>query len=145
MFHLAILCLGLVSIPQGGAVATTERHATQVGLDILASGGNAIDAAIAVHFALAVTYPNAGNIGGGGFLLYHAPDGNDYFLDFREVAPAAATSDMFAGDSKSSTLGWRAVGVPGAVPGMWEAHQKFGSLEWSKLVAPAISLARDGY
>jgi len=130
---------------QGAAVATTERHATQVGLDILAKGGNAVDAAVAIHFALAVTHPNAGNIGGGGFMLYHASEGSDSFLDFREIAPAAATADMYRDNPNSSTFGWRAVGVPGAVPGMFEAHRKYGKLQWSDLVDPAYHLAKDGF
>ncbi|MFT7517524.1 MAG: gamma-glutamyltranspeptidase/glutathione hydrolase [Myxococcota bacterium] len=145
MIQVAILCIASLASQQYGAVSTTERHATQVGLDILAQGGNAIDAAVAVHFALAVTYPNAGNIGGGGFLLYHSPEGSDSFLDFREVAPAAATADMYRDLPQSSTLGWRAVGVPGAVPGMWEAHSKYGKLAWSALITPAYTLAKDGF
>ena len=145
MIQLAILCLASFANPQSGAVSTAERHATQVGLEILAKGGNAVDAAVAIHFALAVTYPNAGNIGGGGFLVYHAPDGSDSFLDFRETAPAAASSDMYNANPGSSTLGWLAVGVPGAVPGMWEAHQKYGKLAWKDLVYPAYRLAKDGF
>ena len=145
MIQLAILCLASFANPQSGAVATAERHATQVGLDILAKGGNAVDAAVAIHFALAVTYPNAGNIGGGGFLVYHSPDDGDAFLDFREIAPAAASPDMYNANPGSSTLGWLAVGVPGAVPGMWEAHKKYGKLAWRDLVHPAYRLAKDGF
>jgi len=146
MIQVAILCAAAIfGSQQGSAVSTTERHATQIGIDILAQGGNAIDAAVAIHFALAVTYPNAGNIGGGGFLLYHSPDDGDVFLDFREIAPAAATADMYRGQSQSSTLGWRAVGVPGAVPGMYQAHQKYGTLQWRDLIDPAYRLAKDGF
>ena len=133
-----------------GAVATSQVDATEVGLQILAQGGNAIDATIAVHFALAVTYPYAGNIGGGGFLLYRDAEGQAWFLDFREVAPAAATSDLYLDEQgqpipEASQVGWKAVGVPGAVPGMWEAHQRWGRLPWSDLLKPAEELARRGY
>ena len=133
-----------------GAVSSSQADATQVGLDILAVGGNAVDAAIAVHFALAVTYPYAGNLGGGGFFLLRDAHGEAWFLDFRETAPAAAQPDMYLGADGQplaalSRLGWKAVGVPGAVPGMWEAHQRWGKLPWRQLVAPAVALARDGY
>jgi gamma-glutamyltranspeptidase/glutathione hydrolase len=133
-----------------GAVSSSQANATQVGLDILADGGNAVDAAIAVHFSLAVTYPYAGNLGGGGFFLLRDAQGEAWFLDFRETAPAAATAEMYLDAHGNpvadwSRLGWKAVGVPGAVPGMWEAHQRWGKLPWKQLVAPAIALARDGY
>jgi gamma-glutamyltranspeptidase/glutathione hydrolase len=138
------------SAPAGGAAASSESHATQVAADVLAAGGNAVDAAIALHFALAVTYPYAGNLGGGGFLVYHAADGGDWFLDFRETAPAAAGPDFYRGadgsvDAEASRLGWKAVGVPGAVPGMWEAHRRWGSLPWRDLVLPAARLAEEGF
>lgn len=133
-----------------GAVSSSQADATQVGLDILADGGNAVDAAIAVHFALAVTYPYAGNLGGGGFFLFRDSSGAAWFLDFRETAPTAATPEMYLDASGNpvadwSRLGWKAVGVPGAVPGMWEAHQRWGKLSWKQLVEPSVALARDGY
>lgn len=145
-------CLTLLAtlLLQHGAVATSEEQASDAAAGVLARGGNAVDAAIAAHFALAVTYPVAGHVGGGGFLLYRAPGGEAWFLDFRETAPAAATRDLYldadgAVDRDSATIGWRAVGVPGAVPGMAEAHRRWGSLPWAELLAPAIALARDGF
>ncbi len=133
-----------------GAVSSSQADATEVGIEILGAGGNAVDAAIAVHFALAVTYPYAGNIGGGGFFLLRDADGEAWFLDFRETAPAAATPDMYLGEdgqpiAKLSRVGWKAAGVPGAVPGMWVAHQRWGKLPWEQLLEPAVTLARDGF
>ena len=132
-----------------GAVASPEPHATRVGIDILRRGGNAVDAAIATHFALAVTFPNAGNLGGGGFMLIHR-GGRNTAIDYREKAPAAATRDMYldrAGNvvprlSLDTAL---AAGVPGSVAGMWLAHTRFGSLPWKDLVEPAIRLAEEGW
>lgn len=131
-------------------VVTAHPLATKVGLDILRQGGNAIDAAVAVHFALAVVYPQAGNIGGGGFMVYRDYLGNSNCLDFREKAPAAAYEKMYqdsAGrvQAKKSQFGPLAAGVPGAVDGMWEAHKKFGKLKWGALVMPAVELAAKGY
>lgn len=131
-------------------VVTDHPEATQVGVDILKQGGNAVDAAIAVQFALAVVLPEAGNIGGGGFLLYRASDGTLAALDYREVAPAAAEEKMYldaAGNVKedASTLGHLACGVPGTVDGMWRMHQKYGKLPWKDLVQPAYMLAGRGY
>ena len=117
MISAAILSFSISLLAPQGAVASTERHATEVGLGVLEDGGNAVDAAIAIHFALGVTYPNAGNLGGGGFLVYRSPSGENIFLDFREVAPINATLDMYAEEASSSVLGWLAVAVPGAVPG----------------------------
>ena len=133
-----------------GAVASSQEDATEVGLAILQAGGNAVDAAVAVHFALAVTYPYAGNLGGGGFFLLREAGGQSWFLDFREVAPAAATADMYLDAhgqpiASASRLGWKAVGVPGAVPGMWEAHRRWGRLPWKELIQPSIALAQDGF
>ncbi len=132
------------------AVATAEAHATEVATQIMANGGNAIDAAVAASFALAVTFPAAGNIGGGGFMLYREPSGLVWFLDFREVAPAAAAADMYLDDAgkptkKLSTHGWKAAGVPGSVFGMYWAHREWGKLSWAELLEPAIKLARDGF
>jgi gamma-glutamyltranspeptidase/glutathione hydrolase len=133
-----------------GMVATEQHLATQVGVDILKRGGNAVDAAVAVGFALAVVLPNAGNIGGGGFMLIHdARRNKDIALDFREMAPGGATRDMFldargnpiAGRSTHSPL---AVGVPGTVAGLSQALKKYGTLPLSEVVAPAIRLAKNG-
>ena len=133
-----------------GAVVAAHPEASKVGLDILRQGGNAIDAAVAVHFALAVVYPRAGNIGGGGFLVYRDNKSDVLTLDFREKAPAGASRDMFLNetgdaDENKSRLGALAAGVPGSVAGMAEAHKKLGTLPWSDLLQPAIKLARDGF
>ena len=133
-----------------GAAASAETHATLAAMGVLEEGGNAVDAAITLSFALAVTYPNAGNIGGGGFLLYRTPEGESWYLDFREVAPLAATHDMYLDaegnpDKRASTRGWKAAGVPGSVFGMWEAHQRWGSLPWERLIQPAVELAEYGF
>jgi gamma-glutamyltranspeptidase / glutathione hydrolase len=132
-----------------GMVATDAPLATHVGATVLRNGGNAVDAAIATAFALAVVLPGAGNVGGGGFLVVHMGDGREAALDFRETAPAAATRDMYIGanghaDDRSIT-GQLAAGVPGSVAGLWEAHERFGSRPWSELVAPAIALAEQGF
>ena len=128
---------------------TVEPHATEVGVKVLASGGNAVDAAIAVGFALAVTHPGAGNLGGGGFMLLRMADGRTTFIDFRERAPLGATRDMYVGPdgkaTRESMIGYRASGVPGTVRGMEYAWQKFGSKKWDELVAPAMNLASTGY
>ena len=129
-------------------VVSDHPLASAVGVEVLRRGGNAIDAAVAIAFALAVVHPQAGNIGGGGFLVYRAADGLDYALDFRETAPAAARADMYldaAGrPAGGSVTGARAAGVPGSVAGLAEMHRRFGRLPWSDLVAPAIALARNG-
>ncbi|MDT8341223.1 MAG: gamma-glutamyltransferase [Longimicrobiales bacterium] len=128
-----------------GMVVTTDELASRVGLDVLRSGGNAVDAAVAVSFALAVVNPEAGNIGGGGFMMVRLADGSVAALDYRERAPLAATRDMFldeAGNlSDRSVVGHLAVGVPGTVMGMWEAHRRFGTRPWGELLAPAVALA----
>ncbi len=127
-------------------VATAAGEATSVGVDILQQGGNAIDAAVAAAFALAVAYPEAGNLGGGGFIVFRPAEGDAFALDFREKAPLAATRDMYldaAGELTGESLrGHKASGVPGSVMGLWEAHQRFGRLDWAALVEPAIVLAR---
>jgi len=126
-------------------VVTTDDYATEIAVEVLRSGGNAVDAAVAVHFALAVVNPAAGNIGGGGFMLVRLADGTTAALDFREKAPLAATRDMFLDSlgalTERSLIGHLASGVPGSVAGMWEAHQRFGTLPWAALVAPAVDLA----
>src|SRR5436853_4425207 len=130
-------------------VVTSHALASGVGLDILRRGGNAVDAAVAVAFALTVVHPVAGNIGGGGFMVTRMRDGTVGALDFRETAPTRATRDMYvdtAGNAIASSLtGHRSVGVPGTVAGMYEAHRRFGRLPWKGLLVPAIALARDGY
>jgi gamma-glutamyltranspeptidase/glutathione hydrolase len=131
---------------RGGVVVTTDSVATAVGADILRGGGNAVDAAVATHFALAVVNPEAGNIGGGGFMIARMADGTTAALDFRETAPRAATRDMFLdarGEvTERSLTGHLAVAVPGSVAGMWEAHRRFGSKPWSQLLRPAVQLAQ---
>jgi gamma-glutamyltranspeptidase/glutathione hydrolase len=130
-------------------VVTSHQLASDVGVGVLRRGGNAVDAAVAVAFALAVVHPVAGNIGGGGFMVVRMHDGTVGALDFRETAPTGARRDMYvdtAGNATASSLtGHRSVGVPGSVAGMFEAHRKFGRLSWKELLAPAINLARDGY
>jgi len=131
-------------------VATQEAVATRVGVQILQAGGNAIDAAVAVGFALAVTLPRAGNLGGGGFMLIHHAVGNTtHALDYREIAPAAATPDMFLGDNgkidkRAARFSHRSAGVPGTVAGLTRALAAFGSMPLAQVMAPAIRLARDG-
>src|SRR6266704_884675 len=130
-------------------VVAVEDHAVDVGVDVLRSGGNAVDAAVAVGFALAVTHPFAGNIGGGGFMLIRLADGRTAFIDFREKAPRQATHDMYLdADGKltrASLIGWRAAGVPGTVRGLELAQKKYGRQSWAKLVQPAIELASKGF
>lgn len=131
-------------------VVTAHPEATRVGVAILQKGGNAYDAAIAVQFALAVVYPEAGNIGGGGFMVTRTSDGKYDCLDFREKAPLKASRDMYLDATGNvvpdlSTRGHLACGVPGSVKGMQEIHKKYGSLSWKELLAPAISLAEQGF
>ncbi len=132
-----------------GMVVAQEPLATDVGVRILKAGGNAVDAAVAVAFALAVTHPQAGNIGGGGFMLIRLADGRSTFIDFRERAPGKATRTMFldaAGNvTKNSVEGWTSAGVPGTVRGLEFAHAKYGTRKWAELVAPAVELARTGF
>jgi len=133
-----------------GMVVCAYPDASKVGLAILQKGGNAVDAAIAVQFALAVTLPQAGNIGGGGFMVYRAADGQSNTLDFREKAPAAATTNMYLDSAGNpipdmSLYTHKASGVPGSVDGMIEAHNKYGKLKWADLVQPAIDLAANGF
>jgi gamma-glutamyltranspeptidase / glutathione hydrolase len=136
-----------------GMVASQEAQATRIGVAVLEKGGNAVDAAVAVGFALAVTYPQAGNIGGGGFMLIHLADRREHIaIDYREMAPRATTRDIFL-DDKGEADPWKsrdsglAVGVPGTVAGLALALERFGSgrLSWGELIAPAIALARDGF
>ena len=133
-----------------GMVGSTDEFASRAGLHILQHGGNAIDAAVAVGFALAVTHPAAGNLGGGGFMVIRMADGRETTIDYREVAPAGALRDMFldsAGEpvSDRSLVGPLASGVPGSVAGMALAHRRYGRLPLAVVMAPAIALARDGF
>jgi gamma-glutamyltranspeptidase/glutathione hydrolase len=158
MRRFAFILLIAAAIPQWaaqpvrarhGMVVTRERHATEAGLAVLRSGGNAVDAAIAAGFVLAVTHPSAGNIGGGGFMLVRMADGRTTFLDFRERAPASASRNMYLDASgkvtEESTIGYRASGVPGTVRGFEYASRKFGKKPWEELVRPAAELASRGF
>ena len=156
----ALLCLA-ASLPASaasiapigapnGMVVTAQHLATKVGVDVLKKGGNAIDAAVAVGYALAVVYPAAGNLGGGGFMTIELADGRKTFLDFREKAPLAAKPDMYLDASGNvikgaSTLGHLAVGVPGSVSGMEMAREKYGTMKRADLLSPAIRLAEKGF
>ncbi len=132
-----------------GMVVSGSPLASRVGRDIIQRGGNAIDAAVAVGFALAVVHPEAGNIGGGGFMLIRLADGRAFALDYRETAPGRATRNMYLGPDGNPTdrswTGHLAVGVPGAVAGLAEAHRRFGVLPWREVVEPAVRLAADGF
>lgn len=135
---------------ENAAVVTAHPEASRVGLEILKKGGNAVDAAVAVKFALAVVYPNAGNIGGGGFMVYRGNNGEYSALDFRETAPGAAHRDMYLDEkgepiTQLSLRGHLSAGVPGSVDGMVQAHAKYGSMAWAELVQPAIELAKNGF
>lgn len=154
------IALALVLIPawgsaqslraDSGMVVSANVLASEAGVAVLKAGGNAVDAAIATGFALAVTHPAAGNIGGGGFMVIRFPDGSATTLDFREKAPLAAHPEMFVGEDGeySSAMhhnGGLSVGVPGTVAGFWRAHRLYGRSGWSGLVDPAVTLARDGF
>jgi len=137
-------------IADSAMVVSAHPLASEVGVDIMKKGGNAVDAAIAVQFALAVVFPEAGNIGGGGFFVIRESNANYHTLDFREKAPMNATRDMYLDDSgdameMKSQRGALAAGVPGAVDGMVKAFEKFGTLSWEELVEPSIRLAEDGF
>lgn len=131
------------AVSRRGMVVSVSALATEVGVQILRRGGNAVDAAVATAFALAVTHPAAGNIGGGGFMLIAPPGEEPVVVDYRETAPAAATVDMYR--NQRSPFGHRVVGVPGTVRGLALAHQRFGKLPWRELVQPAVTLAADGF
>jgi len=159
---IAVLLVGLVSaastclgsthpeLAEHAMVVSVHQIASRVGVEILQAGGNAIDAAVATGFALAVVHSPAGNIGGGGFMLIRMADGKTHFLDYREKAPAAATRDMYLDANGNviegaSEIGYKSIGVPGSVAGMVYAEQKYGKLTLKQVMAPAIKLARDGY
>lgn len=139
------------SFSRKGMVVSAHQLATKIGLEIMRKGGNAVDAAIATHFALAVVYPRAGNLGGGGFLVFRNKDGDVKALDFRETAPFASGRDMFLDSTGNpiamlSTEGGLAIGVPGSVAGMWEMYQKLQpNLPFQELLTPAIELAENGF
>jgi gamma-glutamyltranspeptidase / glutathione hydrolase len=165
--NLAILCTFCVFLPHDlsaaplrpthathAIVTSVHELASRAGVEMLRSGGNAIDAAVATGFALAVVHPQAGNLGGGGFLLLRNADGKTHFIDFREKAPAAATENMYLdaqgnvlpeSSNESSIVGYRAAGVPGTVAGLVYAEKQYGKLSIEKVMAPAIKLARDGF
>jgi gamma-glutamyltranspeptidase / glutathione hydrolase len=167
MRHLVVALgvVGLVSIPVGpaaqvptdlgvgsktGLVVSASNIASDLGAAVLARGGNAVDAAVATAFAMAVTYPTAGNLGGGGFMIVRTPDGKATSFDYREVAPGRATPTMYLGqdgniDRSLTAAGYLAPGVPGTVRGMALAHQKFGKLAWKDVVMPAAELAEKGF
>jgi gamma-glutamyltranspeptidase/glutathione hydrolase len=135
---------------QNGMVVSAREEASSIGLEVLMKGGNAFDAAVAVHFALAVVYPQAGNIGGGGFMLARTASGENIALDFREKAPTRAHKNMYLDKNGEvvpnlSTVGCLSVGVPGSVDGMETLHKKYGSLPWKDLVMPAVNLAKKGF
>lgn len=131
-------------------VASVHRDASQVGTEIMKEGGDAVDAAVAVGFTLAVVYPDAGNLGGGGFMLFRRADGDVHFVDFREKAPAKATAEMYLDKNGEvvkdmSTVGYKAIGVPGSVAGLVYAQKHWGKLTLEQVMQPAIHLARDGF
>src|SRR3954454_5620402 len=135
-----------------GMVVTVHHLASDTGLEILRQGGNAVDAAVATGFALAVVHPVAGNIGGGGFMLVHLTKGakRDLFIDYREEAPGAASRDMYLDAQRNispgaSTLGYKSVAVPGSVAGLAYAEKHYGKLGLKAVIAPAIKLAEDGF
>ncbi|HEX3819358.1 MAG TPA: gamma-glutamyltransferase [Candidatus Sulfotelmatobacter sp.] len=158
-FILVLLGAALAAFAAGSTAPVPAKHAmvvtvhalaSQVGVEILQKGGNAVDAAVATGFALAVVLPPAGNIGGGGFMLIRMADGKAHFLDYREKAPAAATRDMYL-DAQgnvipgASEIGYKSIGVPGSLAGMVYAEKKYGKLALKQVMAPAIQLAREGY
>src|ERR1700734_2469443 len=131
-------------------VVSIQHDASDAGLEMLKAGGNAVDAAVAVGFALAVVFPQAGNIGGGGFMLVRMHTGQAHFLDYREKAPAAATANMYLDAQGNivpglSTSGYKAIGVPGTVAGLVYAEKTYGKLGLAHVMAPAIKLATEGY
>jgi len=138
-------------VARQGMIVSPEKLAAEVGRKILQQGGNAVDAAVATGFALAVSYPRAGNIGGGGFMLIHlAEENRQTLIDYRETAPAAASRDMYLGedgkvDRTREYFSHQSAGVPGTVAGMIYALEKYGSMSLKEVMAPAIALARDGF
>ena len=153
LFYLLVIIL-LISCEnktyKNGMVVSAKHEASKVGVDILKRGGNAFDAMIATDLALAVVYPNAGNLGGGGFMVYRLSDGKNGTLDFREKAPINSKSEMYLDNNNEvikglSQNGALAIGVPGTIAGLFEIHDKFGTLPIKELFQPAIDLANNGY
>lgn len=150
IFSISLLVASALSFAsERAAIAVPEPMAADIAATVLESGGNAVDAAVAAAFALAVTFPEAGNIGGGGFMTLHI-NGENRFLDYRETAPASATENMYLDEQgrvigEDSLVGPRASGVPGTVAGMAAVHQQYGKLTWADLISPAIKLAEDGF
>jgi gamma-glutamyltranspeptidase/glutathione hydrolase len=153
---LVAVATGLAAAPlrpvhaQHAMVASVHELASRAGVEMMQAGGNAVDAAVATGFALAVVHPQAGNLGGGGFLLLRKANGEVRFIDFREKAPAAATRDMYLDAQgnvieNASVIGYKSIGVPGSVAGLVHAEKKYGKLSLEKVMAPAIRLARDGF
>ena len=153
---IAVLAPGAAGAPMRpvhaphAIVASVHELASRAGVEMMQAGGNAVDAAVATGFALAVVHPQAGNLGGGGFMLIRRADGTTHFLDYREKAPSKATADMYLDAQgnvvpNASLVGYKAIGVPGSVAGMVYAEKKYGKLSLEKVMAPAIRLARDGY
>src|SRR3970282_1322042 len=150
---LAPMQSGLAGEParsRGGMVVSDEALASEEGVKILRQGGNAVDAAVAVSFALAVVEPDAGNIGGGGFMLVRMADGRTEMIDYREAGPEGSRPDMYLDAegrliAEASTVGYRAIAVPGTVAGLELAHRRWGKLKWTEVLAPAIRLAEQGY
>ena len=154
VFVLIIFSLLLSKFPDkisyNGMVVTSNKYASDIGVQVLKDGGNAIDAAIAVSFALAVVHPGAGNIGGGGFMVIRTAEGEVTTIDFREKAPSLAYQNMFLDDSLNviPNKSWStalASGVPGSVSGMWLAHEKYGTKPWYSLINPSVKLAKHGF
>ena len=135
---------------KNGMVVTASKEATEIGLQILKNGGNAVDAAVAVGFALSVSLPSAGNIGGGGFMVLHLEDGTNITIDFRETAPVKSTKNMFLDEDgnyelKNSTTGGKSVGIPGTVDGLILALEKYGTMKLKDVIQPSIDLAKNGF
>jgi gamma-glutamyltranspeptidase/glutathione hydrolase len=140
---------GEAAVARQAMVVSNTSLASEAGVEIMRRGGNAVDAAVATAFALLVTHPEAGNIGGGGYMVIRMADGTVAALDYRETAPASATRDMYVGAdgrlTDESLVGYRASGVPGAVAGLFAAHERFGALPWAETLAPAIRVAEQGF
>src|SRR5579862_3245003 len=135
---------------QHAIVVSVHELASRAGVEVMKAGGNAVDAAVATGFALAVVHPQAGNLGGGGFMLLRMADGKAHFIDYRETAPAAAKPDMYLDAQgnvipEASLIGYKSIAVPGSVAGLVYAEQKYGKLTLRQVMDPAIRLARDGY
>ncbi|MDZ7763285.1 MAG: gamma-glutamyltransferase [Melioribacteraceae bacterium] len=150
LFITEIFASGGLVYSRNGMVVSASELASQVGVEILKNGGNAIDAAVATGFALAVTYPSAGNIGGGGFMVIHLSSGKNTTIDFREKAPSKAHSNMFLDedgnyDPQKSLKQWSAAGVPGTVAGLIDALDKYGTMELEQVIQPAIEIAENGF